>query len=47
MGKATVMIGNLDMSTHGCVGLLGACGALSQISYDHKRMLPGLRCRGL
>lgn len=38
VGKATVMIGNRDMSTHGCVGLLGACGALSQIGYDHKRM---------
>ncbi|MDA3958433.1 hypothetical protein, partial [Oceanispirochaeta sp.] len=38
MGIFTIMLGNRDMGTHGCVGLLGAGGALSQIGLEHKRL---------
>jgi L-fucose/D-arabinose isomerase len=38
MEMFTVMLGNRDMSTHGCVGLFGASGALSQIGQNHKRI---------
>jgi len=38
MEMFTIMLGNRDMSTHGCVGLFGAAGALSQIGQSHKRI---------
>ncbi|MCF7942627.1 MAG: L-fucose isomerase [Spirochaetia bacterium] len=38
MGAYTIIIGNRDMGTHGCVGLFGAAGALSQIGSDHRRI---------
>jgi L-fucose/D-arabinose isomerase len=38
MGIFTIILGNRDMATHGCVGLFGASGALSQIGIDHKRI---------
>ena len=38
MEMFTIMLGNRDMSTHGCVGLFGASGALSQIGQSHKRI---------
>ncbi len=37
MDEFTIMVGNKDMATHGCVGTLGAAGALSQIGLNHKR----------
>ncbi len=36
MNKFPILLGNLNPGTHGCVGLLGASGALSQIGYKHK-----------
>lgn len=36
MGLFTIVLGNRDPGTHGCVGLLGAGGALAQIDYPHK-----------
>jgi len=36
MSLFTVILGNQDPGTHGCVGLLGASGALGQISFPHK-----------
>ena len=38
MGIYTIVLGNRDMGTHGCVGLFGAAGALSQIGNEHKRI---------
>jgi L-fucose isomerase len=38
MDMFTLMLGNKDMSTHGCVGLLGAAGTLAQIDHPHKRI---------
>jgi L-fucose/D-arabinose isomerase len=38
MNMFTIMLGNRDMGTHGCVGLLGAGGALAQIGQEHKRL---------
>ncbi len=38
MDMFTIMLGNRDMSTHGCVGLFGASGALAQIGQIHKRV---------
>ncbi len=38
MGLFTVLLGNRDPGTHGCVGLLGAAGALDQIGYRHKNI---------
>lgn len=38
MGIFTIVLGNRDMSTHGCVGLFGASGALAQIGQEHKRI---------
>lgn len=32
----TVILGNQDPGTHGCVGLLGASGALAQINFPHR-----------
>lgn len=32
----TVILGNQDPGTHGCVGLLGASGALGQIDFAHR-----------
>lgn len=36
MGIYTILLGNKDPGTHGCVGLLGAAGALGQIDYPHR-----------
>ncbi|WP_158084336.1 L-fucose/L-arabinose isomerase family protein [Marispirochaeta aestuarii] len=36
MGIFTVILGNRDPGSHGCVGLLGASGALSQIGFPHR-----------
>ncbi len=36
MGVYTVILGNQDPGTHGCVGLLGASGALSQVGFNHR-----------
>ena len=38
MNAFTILLGNRDMGTHGCVGLLGAGGALQQIGQGHKRL---------
>jgi L-fucose isomerase len=38
MAMFTILLGNRDMGTHGCVGLLGAGGALAQIGQEHKRL---------
>lgn len=38
MNLFTIMLGNRDMGTHGCVGLFGASGALAQIDISHKRV---------
>lgn len=38
MGIFTVVLGNREMGTHGCVGLFGAGGALSQIGVEHRRI---------
>lgn len=38
MGLPTVVLGNRDAGTHGCVGLFGAGGALNQIGISHKRI---------
>ncbi len=38
MGLFTICLGNTDPGTHGCVGLLGASGALAQIDYPHKNI---------
>ncbi len=38
MGLYTILVGNTDPGTHGCVGLLGASGALAQIDYPHKNI---------
>jgi L-fucose isomerase len=38
MGLNTIVLGNREMGTHGCVGLLGAGGALSQIGVRHRRI---------
>jgi L-fucose isomerase len=36
MGIFTVLLGNRDPGTHGCVGLLGAAGSLGQIDFPHR-----------
>ncbi|MCF7942026.1 MAG: L-fucose isomerase [Spirochaetia bacterium] len=41
MGLYTILLGNTDPGTHGCVGLLGASGALAQIDYPHKNIRTG------
>ncbi len=38
MGLYTIILGNRDMGTHGCVGLFGAAGALASIGNEHKRI---------
>lgn len=38
MGLYTILLGNTDPGTHGCVGLLGASGALAQINYPHRNV---------
>lgn len=38
MDLPTVLLGNREPGTHGCVGLFGAGGALGQIGYPHKRV---------
>ncbi len=38
MGLFTVVLGNREMGTHGCVGLFGAAGALAQIGVEHRRL---------
>jgi L-fucose/D-arabinose isomerase len=38
MDLPTLVFGNRDPGTHGCVGLLGASGALGQIGYEHKTL---------
>ena len=38
MNLFTIVLGNRDMGTHGCVGLFGAAGALAQIGQEHKRI---------
>jgi L-fucose isomerase len=38
MGIFTIILGNREMGTHGCVGLFGAAGALSQIGVPHRRV---------
>lgn len=38
MDTFTIILGNRDMGTHGCVGLFGAAGALAQIGQEHRRI---------
>jgi L-fucose/D-arabinose isomerase len=38
MNLPTMVFGNRDSGTHGCVGLLGASGSLDQIGYEHKTL---------
>ena len=38
MNLSTIVLGNRDSGTHGCVGLFGAAGALAQIGFEHKRL---------
>ncbi len=38
MGIFTIVLGNRESGSHGCVGLLGASGALKQIGYAHKNI---------